>query len=81
MTAVLFSAREVAEAAVEKEKREKVFCASVTELSTNQDMKELFQFLREEEEGHIAAFAQIRDNLSEETGLTLPCPHQPLSHY
>ena len=65
--AVLFSAREVIEAAVEKERKRKGFYACVTELSTNQDMKDLFQFLTEEEERHVAAFEQIRDNLPEDT--------------
>jgi rubrerythrin len=67
MMAVVFSAREVVEAAVEKEKKRKEFYASVCELSTNEDMKDLFKFLTEEEARHIAAFAQIRDNLSDET--------------
>ena len=61
--AVVFSAREIAEAAVEKEKKRKGFYASVTELSTNQEMKDLFQFLTEEEEKHVAVFVQIRDSL------------------
>jgi rubrerythrin len=64
--AVLFSAREIAEAAVEKEKKRRGFYATVSELSTNEGMKELFQFLTEEEDKHVAAFAQIRDNLPED---------------
>ena len=65
--AVLFSAREIVEAAVEKEKKRKGFYSNVSELSTNGDMKDLFQFLTEEEERHVAAFEQIRDNLPEDT--------------
>jgi rubrerythrin len=65
--AVLFSAREILEAAVEKEKKRKGFYAKVSELSTNADMKELFRFLMEEEVKHVAAFEQIRDQLSVET--------------
>lgn len=65
--AVLFSAREILEAAVEKEKKRKGFYAKVFELSTNADMKELFRFLMEEEVKHVAAFEQIRDQLSVET--------------
>lgn len=65
--AVIFSAREVVEAAVEKEKKRKGFYERVAELSTSQDMKDLFQFLKEEEERHVAAFGQIRDKLPEET--------------
>jgi rubrerythrin len=61
--AVIFSAREIVEAAVEKEKKRRGFYAKVSELSTNEDMKTLFQFLKEEEERHVAAFTQIRDNL------------------
>ena len=64
--AVIFSAREIAEAAVEKEKKRKGFYEKVSELSTNTDMKDLFQFLAEEEDRHVAAFAQIRDSLPEE---------------
>jgi rubrerythrin len=64
--AVLFSAREIAEAAVEKEKKRKGFYSSVFELSTHEDMKALFQFLTKEEEKHIEAFAKIRDNLPED---------------
>ena len=65
--AVIFSAREIAEAAVEKEKKRKGFYENVSELSTNKDMKELFQFLTEEEDRHVAAFARIRDALPQET--------------
>lgn len=63
---VLFSAREIVEEAVEKEKKRREFYANVAELSTNEDMKGLFQFLKEEEEKHVSAFAQIRDNLPED---------------
>lgn len=61
--AVLFSAREIAEAAVEKERRRREFYAGVSELSTNGEMKKLFQFLAKEEEKHVAAFARLRDSL------------------
>ena len=64
--AVIFSAREILEAAVEKEKKRKEFYAKVSEISTNEDMKGLFQILKEEEETHIASFGQIRDNLTDE---------------
>ena len=65
--AVLFSAREVVEAAVEKEKKRREFYAKVFELSTNKDMKAFFRFLMEEEDRHVAAFEQIRDKLFVET--------------
>jgi rubrerythrin len=65
--AVIFSAREIAEAAVEKEKRRKTFYAKVCELSTNKAMKDLFQFLTDEEDRHVAAFTQLRDSLPKET--------------
>jgi len=65
--AVLFSAREIVEAAVEKEKKRKGFYSNVSELSTNEDMKELFQFLTKEEEKHVEVFAGIRDKLPVET--------------
>ena len=65
--AVLFSAREIVEAAVEKEKRRKTFYSMVSELSTDKDMKELFRFLTKEEEKHVAVFAQIRDSLPVDT--------------
>jgi rubrerythrin len=61
--AVIFSAREIVEAAVEKEKKRREFYANVSELSTHEGIKNLFQFLAEEEERHVAAFTQIRDNL------------------
>ena len=60
---IIFSAHEILEAAVEKEKRRKGFYASVSELGPNQEMKDLFQFLAKEEERHIAVFTQLRDNL------------------
>jgi rubrerythrin len=63
MMAIVFSAREIAEAAVEKEKKRRDFFANVAQLSTNQEMKELFRFLTEEEENHVAAFAKLRDQL------------------
>jgi rubrerythrin len=66
MMAVVFSARDVVVAAVEKEKKRKQFYSRVCDLSTQKDMKELFQFLTEEEEKHVAAFSKIRDSLSEE---------------
>jgi rubrerythrin len=65
--AVIFSAREIAEAAVEKEKRRKAFYAKVCELSTNPTMKDLFQFLTDEEDKHVAAFTKLRDSLPAET--------------
>ena len=60
---VIFSAREIAEAAVEKERKRRGFYANVTELSTNDEMKKLFEFLTEEEDRHVAAFEKIRDSL------------------
>ena len=65
----IFSAREIAEAAVEKEKKRKEFYNSVSELSTNADMKALFKMLTEEEDRHVAAFSQIRDSLPVESQL------------
>ena len=65
--AVVFSAREVVEAAVEKEKKRKQFYTKVSELSPHQEMKELFQFLKEEEERHVEAFSQILGTLSPES--------------
>ena len=66
--AVLYSAREIVEAAVEKEKRRKAFYEAVTELSTSEKMRELFQFLTEEEERHVAAFTAIRDRIPAKAG-------------
>lgn len=65
--AVLFSAREILEAAVEKERKRRGFYAKVSELSTHEDMKELFEFLKNEEDHHVAAFERIRDGLPVET--------------
>ena len=63
---ILFSVRDIAEAAVEKEKRRRAFFAKVSELSTDQKMKDLFQLLAEEEDKHVAAFTQLRDSLPRE---------------
>ena len=60
---ILFSVRDIAEAAVEKEKRRRAFYAKVCELCTDQMMKDLFQFLTDEEDKHVAAFTQLRDSL------------------
>ena len=65
MANIIFSAREIAQAAVEKEKKRKGFYAQVTQLSTDAKMKDLFQFLTEEEDRHVDAFTQIRDSLPE----------------
>lgn len=62
MTTV-FTAREIAEAAVEKEMRRRDFYANVTRLSTNPEMSKLFAFLTEEEERHVATFMKIRDGV------------------
>ena len=64
---ILFSVRQIAEAAVEKEKRRRAFYAKVCELCTDQTMKNLFQFLTDEEDKHVAAFTQLRDSLPKET--------------
>ena len=64
---VLFSVRDIAEAAVEKEKRRRAFYAKVCELCTDRTMKELFQFLTDEEDKHVAAFTRLRDGLPQET--------------
>ena len=64
--AVVFSAREVVEAAVEKEKKRKQFYAKVSQLSRDPEMKELFQFLKEEEKRHVEAFTRILGTLSTE---------------
>jgi rubrerythrin len=61
--AVMHSAREIAEAAVEKERKRRNFYAQVAELSTDAEMKDLFRFLTEEEDRHIACFSEIRDSL------------------
>jgi rubrerythrin len=61
--AVVFSAREIVEAAVEKERKRRGFYATVADLSANSEMKALFQFLKEEEDRHVAAFTKIRDRL------------------
>ena len=65
--AVVFSAREIVEAAVEKERKRRGFYAKVSELITDEDMRKLFQFLTEEEDRHVAAFTKIRDSLPRET--------------
>ena len=64
---ILFSVRDIAEAAVEKEKRRRAFYAKVCELSTDRRLKDLFQFLADEEDKHVAAFTRLRDSLPPET--------------
>jgi len=61
--AVLYTARQITEAAVEKEKLRRIFYATVAELSKREEMKSLFHFLTEEEDGHVDAFSKIRDRL------------------
>ena len=68
MTAVFYSARDVVEAAIEKERRRRNFYETVTQLSTNPDMKGLFHYLTEEENKHVAACTRIRDCLPEGAG-------------
>ena len=65
MTTV-FTAREIAEAAVEKEMKRRDFYANVTKLSTNPKMTKLFEFLTAEEDRHVATFAKLRDGVSVE---------------
>jgi len=62
MTTV-FTAREIAEAAVEKEMKRRDFYANVTKLSTNPQMTRLFEFLTAEEDRHVATFVKIRDGV------------------
>ena len=62
MTTV-FTAREIAEAAVEKEMKRRDFYANVTKLSTNPEMTKLFEFLTAEEDRHVATFVKIRDGV------------------
>jgi rubrerythrin len=62
MTTV-FTAREIAAAAVEKEMKRRDFYANVTKLSKNPEMIKLFEFLTAEEDRHVATFAKIRDGV------------------
>jgi rubrerythrin len=62
MTTV-FTAREIAEAAVEKEMKRRDFYAKVSKLSTNPEMSKLFEFLTAEEERHVATFMKLRDGV------------------
>lgn len=62
MTTV-FTAREIAEAAVEKEMKRRDFYANVTKLSTNPEMTKLFEFLTAEEDRHVATFVKLRDGV------------------
>lgn len=61
--ATVFTAREIAEVAVEKEIKRKEFYATVTKLSTNKEMTKLFEFLTAEEDKHVATFVQLRDGI------------------
>ena len=66
--AVIFSAREVAAAAVEKEKARRAFYQSVADLTTDEKLKALFTFLKEEEDNHVHEFEKIRDHIPEDGG-------------
>jgi len=68
MTAVFYTARQIAEVAVEKETLRRIFYATVAELSSNEDIKSLFRYLTEEEDRHVESFIQIRDSLPAGTG-------------
>ena len=57
----VFTAREIAETAVEKEMKRRDFYANVTKLSTDPEMTKLFKFLTEEEDRHVATFVKLRD--------------------
>ena len=65
MTTV-FTAREIAEAAVEKEMKRRDFYANVSRLSSNPEMTKLFEFLTAEEERHVATFVKLRDGVAVE---------------
>ena len=62
MTTV-FTAREIAESAVEKEMKRRDFYANVSRLSTNPEMIKLFEFLTAEEDRHVATFVKLRDQV------------------
>ena len=59
----VITAREIAEAAVDKEMKRRDFYAAVTRLSTNPEMSKLFEFLTAEEGRHVAEFVKIRDQV------------------
>ena len=59
----VFTVREIAESAVEKEMKRRDFYANVTKLSTNPEMTKLFEFLAAEEDRHVATFVKLRDQV------------------
>ena len=59
----VFTAREIAETAVEKEMKRRDFYANVTKLSTDPEMRKLFEFLTAEEDRHVATFSKLRDGV------------------
>jgi len=63
MPTTIFTARDIVEVAVEKEIKRKEFYATVTELSTNKEMTNLFKFLSAEEDKHVATFVELRDSI------------------
>lgn len=62
----VFTAREIAETAVEKEMKRRDFYANVNKLSTDPEMNKLFEFLAAEEDRHVATFVKLRDGVSVE---------------
>ena len=59
----VFTAREIAETAVEKERKRRDFYANVTKLCTNPEMTKLFRFLTAEEDRHVTTFTKLRDDV------------------
>ena len=63
----LITARDIADAAVEKELKRRDFYANVAKLSTDPEMTKLFEFLTCEEARHVATFVKFRDHVPVET--------------
>ncbi|MFH1767723.1 MAG: ferritin family protein [Candidatus Omnitrophota bacterium] len=61
----IFSAVEIVDIGIEKEKKRKDFYARVCERFDRQDIKDLFAKLRDWEQNHIEKFTQIREGLAE----------------
>ncbi len=61
----IFSAAEIIDMGIEKEKKRRDFYAAVSERFSEKEMKELFTRLRDWEEAHIKKFSEVRGKVAE----------------
>ena len=67
---IFFSIREVIEMAVTTERSGQAFYQNASKLARQNDLKELFQYLAEEEEKHLKTFQDFHNTLKEKPETT-----------